>query len=51
MSLRRTLETWLTEILEKENQGKTWNNTSHVLFSSLCGLFGWNLNQFLSDTE
>ena len=37
--------------IKKENQEKTWNNTSHVLSSSLCGLFGWNPNQFLSDTE
>ena len=26
--------------IKKENQHKTWNNTSHVLSSSLCGLFG-----------
>ena len=26
--------------IKKENQEKTWNNTSHVLSSSLCGLFG-----------
>ena len=37
--------------IKKENQEKTWNNTSHVLSSSLCGLFGWNPNQFLSDIE
>ena len=37
--------------IKKENQDKTWNNTSHVLSSSLCGLFGWNPNQFLSDIE
>ena len=37
--------------IKKENQEKTWNNTSHVLSSSLCELFGWNPNQFLSDIE
>ena len=37
--------------IKKENQEKTWNNTSHVLSSSLCGLFGWNPNPFLSDIE
>ena len=37
--------------IKKVNQKKTWNNTSHVLSSSLCGLFGWNPNQFLSDIE
>ena len=26
-------------------------NTSHVLSSSLCGLFVWNPNQFLSDIK
>ena len=37
--------------IKKENQEKTWNNTSHVLSSSLCGLFGWNPNPFLSDID
>ena len=37
--------------IKKENQEKPWNNTSHVLCSSLCRLFGWNRNQFLSETE
>ena len=37
--------------IKKENQEKTGSNTSHVLSSSLCGLFGWNPNQFLSDIE
>ena len=37
--------------IKKENQEKTLNNASHVLSSSLCGLFDWNLNQFLSDIE
>ena len=37
--------------IKKENQEKTWNNASHVLSSSLCGLFGQNPNQFLSDIE
>ena len=36
---------------KKENQEKTWNDTSHVLSSSLCGLFACNPNQFLSDIE
>ena len=35
----------------KENHEKTQNNTSHVLSSSLYGLFGQNPNQFLSDIE
>ena len=37
--------------IKQENQEKTWNNASHVHSSSLCGLFGWNPNQFLSDIE
>ena len=37
--------------IKKDNQEKTWNNTSHVLSSSFCGLFGWNPNQFLRDIE
>ena len=37
--------------IKKENEEKTWNNTSYVLSSSLCRLFGWNPNQFLSDIE
>ena len=58
-SLRRTLNT-IIEILEdrvfirgikKENKEKTRNSTSHMHSSSLCGLFRWNPNQFLSDTE
>ena len=27
--------------IKKVNQEKTWNNTSHVLSSSLCELSGW----------
>ena len=34
-----------------KSREKTWNNTSHVLSGSLCGLFRWNPNQFLSDIE
>ena len=37
--------------IKKVNQEKTWNNTSHVLSSSLCELSGWGPDQFLSDTE
>ena len=37
--------------IKKENQEKTWNNTSHMLSSSLCPLFQWNPYQFLSDIE
>ena len=37
--------------IKKENQEKIWNNTSHMLSSSLCGLFGWNPNHFLSNIE
>ena len=37
--------------IKKKNQEKAWNNTSHVLSSYLCGSFGWNPNQFFSDTE
>ena len=37
--------------IKKENQEKSWNNTSYVLSSSLYGLVGWNPNQFLSDIE
>ena len=33
------------------NREKTWNNTSHVLSSSLYGLLGWNPNQFFSGIE
>ena len=35
--------------MKKENQEKIWNSNSHALSSSLCGLFGWNPNKFLSD--
>ena len=48
---RNFRDTLVIRGIKKENQEKTWNNTSHVLFSSLCGLFGWNVNQFLSDIE
>ena len=48
---RNSRDTQVIRGIKKENQEKTWNNTSHVLSSSLCGLFGWNPNQFLSDTE
>ena len=37
--------------IKKENQEKTWNNTSQVLSSSAFGFFGWNPNQFFSDIE
>ena len=37
--------------IKKVNQEKTWNNTSHVLSSSLCELFGWGPHQFLNDIE
>ena len=48
---RNSRDTLVIGDIKKENQEKKWNNTSHVLSSSLCGLFGWNPNQFLSDTE
>ena len=48
---RNSRDTLVIRGIKKENQEKTWNNTSHVLSSSLCGLFGWNPNQFLSDIE
>ena len=48
---RNSRDTLVIRGIKKENQDKTWNNTSHVLSSSLCGLFGWNPNQFLSDIE
>ena len=48
---RNSRDTLVIRSIKKENQEKTWNNTSHVLSSSLCGLFGWNPNQFLSDIE
>ena len=48
---RNSRDTLVIRGIKKENQEKTWNNTSHVLSSSLCGLFGWNANQFLSDIE
>ena len=48
---RNSRDTQVIRGIKKENQEKTWNNTSHVLSSSLCGLFGWNPNQFLSDIE
>ena len=44
-------DTLVIRQVKKENQEKTWNNTSCVLCSSFCGLFGWNENQFLSDIE
>ena len=37
--------------IKRESQEKTQNSTSHVLSSSLCGLFAWNPNHFLSDIE
>ena len=48
---RNPRDTQALRDIKKENQEKTWNNTSHVHSSSLCGLFGWNPNQFLSDIE
>ena len=48
---RNSRDTLVIRGIKKENQEKTWNNTSHVLSSSLCGLFEWNPNQFLSDIE
>ena len=48
---RNSRDTLVIRGIKKENQEKTWNNTSHVLSSSLRGLFGWNPNQFLSDIE
>ena len=48
---RNSRDTLVIGDIKKENQEKKWNNTSHVLSSSLCGLFGWNPNQFLSDIE
>ena len=48
---RNSRDTLVIRGIKKENQEKTWKNTSHVLSSSLCGLFGWNPNQFLSDVE
>ena len=48
---RNSRDTLVIRGIKKENQDKTWNNTSHVLSSSLCGLFGWNPNQFLSNIE
>ena len=48
---RNSRDTLVIRGIKKENQEKTWNNTSHVLSSFLCGLFGWNPNQFLSDIE
>ena len=44
-------DTLVIRSIKKDNQEKTWNNTSHVFPSSICGLFGWNPNHFLSDTE
>ena len=43
--------TLVVRVTKKKNQEKTWNNTSHVLSSSFCGLSGWNQNQFLCDIE
>ena len=48
---RNSRDTLVIRGIKKANQEKTWNNTSHVLSSSLCGLFGWNPNQLLGDTE
>ena len=48
---RNSRDTLVIRDINKDNQEKTWNNTSHVFSSSFCGLFGWNLNQFLSDIE
>ena len=48
---RNSRDTLGTRGKKKENQEKAWNETSHVLSSSLCGLFACNPNQFLSDIE
>ena len=48
---RNSRDTLVIRGIKKANQEKTWNNTSHVLSSSLCGLFGWNPNQSLGDIE
>ena len=50
---RKFRHTLITRGVKKENQEKTWNNTSHmrspVLFVD-C-MLGWNLNQFPSGIE
>ena len=48
---RNSRDTLVIRDIKKENQEKTWNNTLHVFFSSLYGLFGWNPYQFLSDIK
>ena len=37
---RNSRDTLIKRGIKKENQEKTWNNTSHVFSSSLCGLLG-----------
>ena len=48
---RNYRDTLVTKSIKNKNQKKTWHNTSHVISSSLCGLFESNPNQFLSDIE
>ena len=48
---RNSTDTLVIRGIKRDTQEKIWNNTSDVLSSSLCGLFGWNTNLFLSDTE
>ena len=37
---RNSSDTLIRRGIKKANQEKTWNNTSHVFSSSLCGLLG-----------
>ena len=39
---KNSRDTLVIRDIKKENQEKTWSNTSHVFSSSLCGLFRWN---------
>ena len=45
---RNSIDTLVIRGIKKENQEKTSNNTSHVLSSSLCGLFGLDGIQIIS---
>ena len=38
---RNSIDMLVIRGIKKVNQEKTWNNTSHVLSSSLCELSGW----------
>ena len=48
---RNSRDMLVIRVIKKENQEKTWNNTSHVLSSSLCGSSSDKALKRFSDEE